>query len=237
MSDDTTMGGPDRGDVVAAEYVLGLLDAAERRAVEQRLAHDTALAAEVAFWEARLSGLADGVAPVAPPPEVWLRIASAVAAETDTPPARSLWHSLAFWRGLTAASASLAAASIAALVWIALPPAHGPLTATLGGGAGQPNFVAAVTATGNTLVIVPAALLAKDQLSYELWLIPSSGDTTPRSLGLIEPGRPVRLDIPAPLAARLGPDATLAVTREPLGGSLTGRPSLPAIATGKLLSL
>jgi anti-sigma-K factor RskA len=238
MSDDTTMGDPDGGDVSAAEYVLGVLGAAERRAVERRLAREPALAAEVAFWEERLSGLAAGIAPAAPPPEAWSRIESAIVAETAAAArAPSLWQSLAFWRGLTAASASLAAASIAALAWVALLPAHGPLTATLGGGAGQPNFVAAVTATGNTLVIVPAALLASDPRSYELWLIPSSGDTRPRSLGLIEPGRPVRLDIPAALAARITPDATLAVTREPPGGSPNGQPSLPPIAAGKLTNL
>jgi anti-sigma-K factor RskA len=236
MSDEPTIGDPD-GDVVAAEYVLGVLGTAERRAAEQRLAHDAAFAAEVAFWERRLSGLVTAVAPVTPPPEVWPRIEFAVVAETDASPARSLWQSLRFWRGLTAASASLAAASLAALAWIALSPPHGPLTATLGGGAGQPNFVAAVTATGNTLVIVPAALLASDPRSYELWLIPSSGDTRPRSLGLIEPGRPVRLDIPAALAARITPDATLAVTREPPGGSPNGQPSLPPIAAGKLTNL
>jgi anti-sigma-K factor RskA len=236
MSDETTTGDPDGGDVVAAEYVLGTLGAAERRAVERRLAHDPALAAEVAFWEERLSGLTAGVASVAPPPDVWSRIESAVAAETAAAPSPSLWQNLAFWRGLTAASASLAAASIAVLAWISLsPPQHGPLTATLGGGAGQPNFVAAVTASGNTLVIVPAALLANDPRSYQLWLIPSSGDTQPRSLGLIEPGRPVRLDIPASLAARITPDATLAVTREPPGGSL--QPTSPAIAAGKLTNL
>jgi anti-sigma-K factor RskA len=230
MSDEPTIGDPDSGDV-AAEYVLGVLDAAERRAVEQRLGRDTAFAAEVAFWERRLSGLAAAVAPVTPPPEVWPRVELALVAETDAAPAPSLWQSLAFWRGLTAASASLAAASLVALAWVALSPPHKPLTATLGGGAGQPNFVAAVTATGNTLVIVPAALLANDPRSYQLWLIPS-GETQPLSLGLIEPGRPVRLDIAAALAARITPDATLAVTREPPGGSL--RPTGPAIAAGKL---
>jgi anti-sigma-K factor RskA len=86
-------------------------------------------------------------------------------------------------------------------------------------------------------MIVPAALLTNDRRSYELWLIPSGGDTTPRSLGLIEPGRPVRLAIPAALAARFTPDATLAVTREPPGGSPDGKPTLPAIAAGKLMNL
>jgi anti-sigma-K factor RskA len=101
---------------------------------------------------------------------------------------------------------------------------------------GQPNFVAAVTATSNTLVIVPAALLANDRRSYELWLIPS-GETRPRSLGLVQPGQPIRLDIPAGLAGRITQDATLAVSLEPPGGSPTGQPTGPVIAAGKLTNL
>jgi anti-sigma-K factor RskA len=239
MSDDTTTGDPAGGDVLAAEYVLGLLGAAERRAVEQRLAREPALASEVALWEERLSGLAAAVEPAAPPPDVWSRIESAVAAETavSTAPARpSLWQSLAFWQGLTLASATLAAASLAALAYVALAPtARAPLMATLGGSQGQPNFVASVTAQGDSLVIVPAALLTSDPRSYELWLIPT-GETRPRSLGLIQPGQPIRLDVPADLAGRLTPDATLAVSREPPGGSLTGQPT-EVIAAGKLMNL
>jgi anti-sigma-K factor RskA len=235
MSDDTTID-PGDGGVLAAEYVLGVLAAAERREVEHRLAREPAFAAEVAFWEERLAPLADAAPPAAPPPDAWSRIESAIAAETAAPVRSSLWQSLPFWRGLTAASATLAAASIAALVVALAPPSRAPLTATLGGSAGQPNFVAAVTAQGNTLVIVPAALLANDQRSYELWLIPN-GETRPRSLGLVQPGHPVRLDIPAALAGRIAQDATLAVSEEPPGGSPTGQPTGPVIATGKLTNL
>jgi anti-sigma-K factor RskA len=238
MSDDHTIDLGD-GDVLAAEYVLGVLGAAERRDVERRLPRDPALASEVAFWEERLSGLANAVELVPPPLDGWSRIESALAAETAAAvPARpSLWQSLAFWRNLAAASATLAAASIAALAYVALVPAsRTPLMATLGSSAGQPNFVASVTAQGNSLVIVPAALLTNDPRAYQLWLIPA-GDTRPRSLGLIQPGQPVRLDVPADLAGRVTPDATLAVSVEPPGGSPTGQPTGPVIAAGKLTNL
>jgi anti-sigma-K factor RskA len=80
------------------------------------------------------------------------------------------------------------------------------------------------------------ALLTNDPRSYELWLIPT-GDARPRSLGLIQPGQPIRLDIPADLAGRITPDATLAVSLEPPGGSPTGQPTGPVIANGKLTNL
>ena len=107
--------------------------------------------------------------------------------------------------------------------------------ATLGGAAGQPNFVAAITATGDGLVVVPAALLTNDPRAFELWLIPV-GETTPRSLARPS-SQPIKLTIPPDLAGRLTPDATLAVSLEPPGGSPTGAPTGPVIAAGKLASL
>ena len=220
----------DSGKLIAAEYVLGVLGAEERREVERRLEQEPALASEVAFWEARLTGLADTVAP---PQASWSRIEAAIG-EPQRP---SLWESVTFWRTFGIVSSALAAASIAALAYIgSVPSARAPLLATLTGSAGQPNFVASVTATGNSLVIVPAALLTTDQRAFELWLIPA-GDTRPHSLGLIQPGQPIRLEIPRDLAGRLTSDATLAVSVEPPGGSPTGLPTGPVIAAGKLTNL
>ena len=234
MSEDDTIDPADGGKLIAAEYVLGVLGAEERREVERRLAQEPVLASEVAFWEERLTGLADAVAPVSPPQATWSRIETAIGVAPRLP---SVWQSLAFWRSFGIASATLAAASIAALAYIGLvPSARAPLMATLGGSVGQPNFVAAVTASGNSLVIVPAALLTNDPRAFELWLIPA-GVTRPRSLGLIQPGQPIRLEIPSDLAGRVTPDATLAVSLEPPGGSPTGLPTGPVIAAGKLTNL
>jgi anti-sigma-K factor RskA len=238
MSEDDTIGPADGGNLVAAEYVLGVLSAQERRDVARRLEQEPALAAEVAFWEERLGGLADTVAPVTPPAAAWSRIEAVIGGgAAGAAGGASLWQSLAFWKSFGIASAALAAASIAALAYIGLvPSARAPLMATLGGAAGQPNFVAAVTATGNGLVVVPAALLTNDPRAFELWLIPT-GETRPRSLGLVQPGQPIRLTIPPDLVGRITPDATLAVSLEPPGGSPTGAPTGPVIASGKLTSL
>ena len=236
MSESGTMDPADGDQILAAEYVLRLLGAAERREVERRLGQEPALASEVTFWEERLTGLVDAVPPVSPPDAVWSRIETAIG-PAPAPRWRSVWQSLAFWRGFAIAAATLAAASIAALVYIGLvPAARTPLMATLSGSAGQPNFVASVTATGDSLVIVPAALLTNDPRAFELWLIPS-GETRPRSLGLIKPGQPIRLEIPGDLAGRLTSDAALAVSLEPPGGSPTGQPTGPVIAAGKLTNM
>jgi len=233
MSDDDTTNPAEGDKVVAAEYVLGVLGIEERREVERRLAQEPALAAEVAFWEERLGGLADAVAPITPPQTAWSGIEATIGGAQRP----SVWQDLAFWRGFGIASATLAAVSIAALAYIGLvPQARTPLLATLGGNAGQPNFVAAVTATGDSLVVVPAALLTADPRAFELWLIPA-GDNRPHSLGLIQPGQPIRLEIPRELTGRLTRDATLAVSLEPPGGSPSGLPTGPVIAAGKLTNL
>src|SRR5882672_8710553 len=139
MSEDDTIGPADGGNLIAAEYVLGVLAAQERREVARRLEQEPALASEVAFWEERLGGLADTVAPVVPPPTTWSRIEAAIGGGASAgPSSSSVWRSLAFWRSFGIASATLAAASIAALAYIGLvPTAPAPLLATLGGSAGQ----------------------------------------------------------------------------------------------------
>jgi anti-sigma-K factor RskA len=231
MSENDATDSADDGNLIAAEYVLGVLSSAERREFERRLSREPALASEVEYWEERLTGLADTVAPVSPPEGVWSRIETAIGI---APERLSLWHSLFFWRTFAVASAALAAASIAALAYIGLAPsARAPLTASLNGSPGQPNFVATVMVTGHSLVIVPAALLTNDARAFELWLIPT-GETQPRPLGLIQPGQPIRLEIPSDLAGRLTRNATLAVSLEPPGGSPTGLPTGPVIAVGKL---
>jgi anti-sigma-K factor RskA len=236
MTDDRTIIQEESDKVVAAEYVLGVLGAAERRRAQQRLAHDQAFANEVAFWEERLGVLADAIEPVAPPDRAWTRIARAVRVPDPSAPRESLWQSLTFWRSFAIGSAALAAASIGALTFIEISPApRAPMLATLGAASGQPNFVAAINAGGTSLLVVPAALLTSDPRAMELWLIPA-GDK-PHSLGLIEPGRPVRLDVPHDLVARISADAALAVSMEPPGGSPTGQPTGPVIASGKLTSL
>ena len=84
-------------------------------------------------------------------------------------------------------------------------------------------------------MIVPASLPDLGQRALELWLI-APGDN-PRSLGLIEPGRPVHIDLPTDLLPHVRSEATLAVSSEPPGGSPTGLPTGPVIASGKLTNL
>ena len=232
MTDEHTTGSGN-GPPVAGEYVLGVLNAIERRAFEARMAQDPALRAEVEYWERRLGVLASELKPIDPPPRVWANIESALAAR----PAHSgFWQNLPFWRWAAIGSAAVTAASLVALAYVAhVSTANEPLVATLEASGGQSRFVAAIDSEGRGLTIVPASLPDVGQRALELWLI-APGDH-PRSLGLIEPSRPVHINLPPDLVPRVRPEATLAVSSEPPGGSPTGLPTGPVIASGKLTNL
>jgi anti-sigma-K factor RskA len=236
MSDERTIG-PEDSTPVAAEYVLGVLSAQERRDFELRLQREPALVREVEFWEARLGGLASDVRPVAPPSHLWSRIEAAVASESGTALSQGgVWQNLAFWRWAAIGSAAVAAASLLALVYVAgTSTREQPLIARLDMGGGQAGFVAAIDPARNGLTIVPASVTNVNQRVLELWLI-APGDP-PRSLGLIEPGRAVHINLSPDLIRRVSADATLAVSVEPPGGSPTGLPTGPVIANGKLTNL
>lgn len=235
MSDDHTIAG-DGGGPTAAEYVLGTLSAPERRAFERRLADEPGLRDEVTFWEQRLGIIAAEVAPVEPPPHVLQRIEAALDAERGGSVQAGLWHSLPFWRFAAIGSAAVAAASLLIAAYLARPAAPGqPLVAKLDVSPGQAGFVAAYDPERDSITIVPASTTAVNQRVLQLWVI-APGDR-PRSLGLIEPGRPVQINVPADLRARLSTAATLAVSLEPPGGSPTGLPTGPVIANGKLTNL
>jgi anti-sigma-K factor RskA len=237
MNTNGTDDGDDHGALTAAEYVLGVLDAAQRRAVEQRLTGDAAFAREVAFWEERLGPLAETIPAAAPPQDGWGRIERALASRA--PAARSkpgLWHNLPLWRGLALASAALAAGCLAALVYLAdLSGTVSPLVARLDEQSGQPGFIAASNPNDGSVTIVPAALLGQAQRSLELWVIPPGGK--PHSLGLVDPDRPVKVQVPAELQPHVTADSTLAITVEPLGGSPSGAPTGPIVAKGTLAAL
>ena len=70
---------PEDRDALAGEYVLGLIEGAERERFEQRLDADRALSAAVARWQARLAPI-DAAAPAAQPsPALWPGIEAAIA--------------------------------------------------------------------------------------------------------------------------------------------------------------
>ena len=232
MSEVTDHNDPPGDDILAAEYVLGVLSQSERRAIERRIARDRVFASLVADWEAKLIPWAADTAPVQPPHQAWNRIESNLPAVRRD--AGEWWANLGLWRGIAAGASAVALASVVALFVVLKGPAPQPLVATIEGG-GHRHFIATIDGKRGTIAVVPAAYAADATRVPELWLI-SPGEK-PRSLGLLNAQQAVMLTIPANMRASAAEQAVLAVSLEPPGGSKTGAPTGPVIAQGKLTNL
>ena len=66
---DPESGDSRRDQVIAGEYVLGVLSADDRRKVEARLVLDRAFAAMVKHWESNLSTFDESYEPLPPSPQ------------------------------------------------------------------------------------------------------------------------------------------------------------------------
>ena len=116
-------------DALAAEHVLGSLDANERAAVNARRRSDTALAAAIEEWERRLAPLSEQALGVPPPPNLFEQILSRISEPTPVrlgarevvPLRRSARRGRWIAVGATAVAACIAAA---VAVWLAHTPQH-----------------------------------------------------------------------------------------------------------------
>lgn len=254
---------PPDADDLAGEYVLGVLDAAQRREVESRLDHDAALAGEVQAWETRLTPLFDEVAAAHVPGYVWGRICNALGIQPShsSTPSRaeainaknSFWESLGFWRGVSGlAMASVGVLAIALMtqkptivevpievpvqVPAPVPPPPQPgLVSTLAQDNGSAGFVASVDRDTGMMMVTPLMAEPDDGRVQELWIIPNG--QKPISLGVLDASKPQARKLPSNLLASVSTEAIFAVTLEPAGGAPGGNPTGPIIAKGPIAIL
>ena len=228
---------PELMERLAAEYAAGTLRGPARRRFEALLPAHPALRQAVREWQERLMPLTAALDAQVPPPRVWQRIETRIAAtaESATAPAPSgWWERIALWRGVSGL-ASAAALTLALL--LANPTVQAPVVVVLsatgttpeGGAPALAGFVASFSADGRAVAtrpLVPVSLAAGRAL--ELWAVPTEG--APRSLGLISADG-------ASVVKRnrvMKDTAALAVSLEPAGGSPTGAPTGPILYVGKL---
>lgn len=224
-----------------AEYVLGVLDADARAAVEQEILDDPQAAAAVALWQRRLMPLADETEPHTPAPYVWARIHDALqlAAPTIPPPRPSPWNNLRLWRWLGLGASAVAAACVVIMLLQPRQPATPAVISAnyMASAIQQDNGVTGWTATMDLqharMIVVPATPVAfAAGRAPELWLIPAGGK--PISLGVIARDKPTSIALRADLLAQLDAKSLLAVSVEPDGGSPTGQPTGPVVAKGTI---
>jgi anti-sigma-K factor RskA len=213
--------------ILAGEYVLGVLEPEAAREVEAALAGNAELRRAVVFWEERLHPLAEAAAPAEPPRELWGRIESRIGGAAK--PAAPLWENAALWRRSTAVAAAVAA--VLALYIIKVPPAAGPsyVAVLYAPQQQQPAFVATGGSNG-LLIRAVAQETAPADRGFELWAIPPGAK--PISLGLMQADGRLELgSLPTPLS----PGVTLAITIEPKTGVPHPGPSGPPVFLGTLL--
>jgi len=228
-------------NLLAAEYVLGVLQGEEMATAERLRASDPDFAAAILYWEERLAPLGALVDPAAPPQDLWNRI----DATTAPAPSAALWQRidrttspsapagdrplalrrrLRLWQTGTGVALALAA-SLAAFIVVRPPsPVRVAVLAPMSGAA--PELVATIGTDGVLKVRSSGTITVPDDRDLELWAL-SPGETRPRSLGVLPAGG-------KQLVASLAPNAQLLVSVEPRGGSPTGQPTGPVIYGGRL---
>lgn len=231
-------------DMLAAEYVLGTLDAEERAEVAQRRQHDADLEARILAWEARLAPLGNEVEAIAPGPDLLERIERRIdeleatfqtksKSEDDTHGATqmiALRRRLDFWRGCT--GLATAAALVLAVVLIAPlgeAPDAPPFVAVFQQDDQQPAFMLSVDLDSRRLNLRPVTAKPLPDRSYQLWIKADALGPKPRSVGVLNDDLSLPADALSDYDSELLKRATFGISIEPPGGSPTGQPTGSAI--------
>lgn len=221
-------------DVAAAELALGLLEGDERAAALRRQLADPAFAREVERWREHFGILFAGTSDRAPP----AHLADRIEAHLDRPTFTARPAAGGFWRPLALAS-SLAAATLAGVMVVRPLPAPAPVVQPAAPAA--PMFAAlshgkeapmpAIYDPAASTVRLPGPMPIPAGHSAQLWAIVDGGKPVPLGLFRVV-GTTVIAD--AKSAAMMKPGTILAISLEPVGGSPTGQPTGPVVASGML---
>ncbi len=237
---------PPSDEVLAGEFVLGVLDTAQRRQVQARLESDRAFAARVERWERRFAPLLADIEPVDAPAHVWSAVCQRLGWKEGESAQEGFWQSLRFWRAATVLTSLVAIAAVGFLLERSATlaptpiaqqpePAAKPVT-PLAHDDGTPGWLASVDAARGTVLMVPVPSAPDPQGRVpELWLIPAGG--APVSLGAVSITRSHTVAVPERARAALVAGSTLAITLEPAAGIPHAAPSSTVIAQGTIQPL
>lgn len=229
---DKSKGGRSRDEVLAGEYVLGVLDSETSRKVEERMRRDRQFAAIVWRWEKNLAHVNDSYLEDAGLSEAFVRVEQRLRDFRRRGLLSLLWNSLAFWRGI-AISGLVGFAIFSAFSFApGLTPQPSPLLARMSGENEPVALLARYDKRDGRLKIAPVAAGEPAEKSLELWLI--AGSRPPRSLGLLPQSGEGEVTVPAGLRRDIAAGAVFAVSLEPAGGSPTGEITGPVLRSGTI---
>lgn len=219
--------------ILAAEYVLGLLSRADRRTFETRMGGDAALRTQVAVWAEDFVTLTNDIAEVAPPSTLW----PAIVADLNTPVSKPATRRR-FGMGLFGyALGGFAAAGLAWFVVTSgmLSPVAPEFQARIAAEDEAIVFAAAYDADTGVLQVSHQTGRAAQGRAFEFWLI-AEGDAPVSVMVWPTGGQTEAITLPEELAAKL-PNAVLAISDEPEGGSPTGQPTGAVLAVGQVQTI
>ena len=240
-------------ELLAAEFVLGLLEGEDLLAARARAQSDAAFAEKITYWQDRLAPLADTIAPRTPRAELWPRIEAALASESEAAGSESakivsLRRNLRRWQW----AGGFSAAAAVVLAFLALPQLISPGLDTderLPTAVQQARLAATMPIEGTPLslaltylpeddsLLVGAVGLAADGVhDHEIWFVPDSGGDLV-SLGVVTPGRVVAHNVPERVARALHEGSQLVLTREPLGGKPPDTAAGPVVAEARFTTI
>jgi anti-sigma-K factor RskA len=235
--DDLERGGD---EMLAAEYVLGVLPADERRALASRMEEDASFLRLVEAWENQLSPLNADYADVEPPAsaKAMLDVRLFGTGERSVPVSRAgILQSLAFWRSLAAAAVATLLVVIA-LSFLQTPPSAPPaarLVASLASDQSDVRYLVVYDAHTNEIGLSHVTGDRDTDRDFELWAI--AGDGSPVSLGIVPVGASVHLAVAPAHREMIASGIVFAISLEPEGGSPTGQPTGPVVAAGDLRTI
>ncbi len=234
---------PPPDEVLAGEFVLGVLDSAQRGQLQARAETDRVFAQHIEQWERRLAPLLNDIQPVEPPAQAWAGICRRLG-WTEREASASVWASLGLWRAATVLASLIAVVAITLTVkerpiTVATPPVAKqaepqarPVT-PLAHDDGTPGWLASVDAAHGTVLMVPVPSAPDPQGRVaELWLIPAG--QAPRSLGVVSINSSHTVTVPQDARAALVAGSVLAITLEPAAGVPHAAPSSAIIAKGTI---
>jgi anti-sigma-K factor RskA len=233
---DQSKGDRSRDEVIAGEYVLGVLSSDDRRMVEERMLRDKPFASIVRRWEANLTSFDAEYASEVPPgyilPRIENRLFGSQAAARQYGIFSGVWNSVTLWRTSAILLATLCVTyGLYQTRVIGSPPPTTQMSAELVSDGSMVNLMARYDMQSGRLAVMPVATGKPQEKSLELWLMDSSG--TPHSLGVLPATGDGEMIVPADMRQQFSDGMTIAVSLEPYGGSTTGLPTGPVIAAGK----
>lgn len=226
---------------LADEYVIGLLDDADRRKADHRLAEDSDFAKAVADARERFLDVDLTESPEPLTAESWARIEAKLDIPLPEPsrdeltvvplrrPLPSTEPSSRPWKVATLAAVAASLVLAFGLAWQISRPA--PLViAVLLDSQGEPSILIEAFDDDRTRVVPLDDFDIPRGKTFEVWTLPDVPEAKPVSLGQLDRMQTRRLqgpDLPEPRKGQL-----YEITIEPEGGSPTGLPTGPIVGKG-----